>query len=175
MDSPNHSERHLSRRFGIPKGMLHYITLSILQREPMSGSELMDEIEYYTDWRPSPGSMYPLLSKLDQQGLIESMESEESTLKRYVLTSNGRKTVEEHRKLEPHIRTCYHSIQKIYWKLFRRIDKDLFEAYLRLLKAIEEVHPLLEKNPEAVTRIQDLLSEAAVKVEEIDRQLVKSE
>ncbi len=100
----------------------------------MSGSELMDEIEYYTDWRPSSSSMYPLLSKLGQQGLIESVKSEDPSLKRYVLTSNGRKTVEERRKLEPYIRARYYSIQKMYWKLFRSMDEGLFGAYLRLSK-----------------------------------------
>jgi DNA-binding PadR family transcriptional regulator len=150
--------------------MLRHITLDIIQRKPMSGSELMEEIEYYTDWRPSPGSVYPLLSKLDEQGLIESVESEDPSLKRYVLTSSGIEAVEEHRRLEPHIRSRYHSIQKIYWKLFRGMNGDLFETYLRLSKALEKAHPLLEKDPETASRIQDLLRETAEKIEEIDRQ-----
>jgi len=139
----------------------------------MSGSELMDEIEYYTDWRPSPGSIYPLLSKLDELGLIEFVESEDPFLKRYALTSTGLGAIEEHRKVDSHIRSRYYSIQKMYWKLFRGMDEGLFEAYFGLLMALENIHLLLERNPEAVPMVQDLLRGTAKKVEEISGQLVK--
>ena len=97
-------KKRLMKRVGVPKGMLRHIILNTLRRDPMSGSELMDEMEYYTDWRPSPGSIYPLLAKLDEQGLIELVKSEDLSLKRYALTSAGIKAVKEHRKLVyPHI------------------------------------------------------------------------
>jgi DNA-binding PadR family transcriptional regulator len=153
--------------------MLRHITLNILTKEPISGTELMDEIEYYTDWRPSPGSVYPLLSKLAEQGLIELVESDDPTLKRYILTKLGIQLLEEYRKFEPNIRSRYHSIQKIYWKLFEGMDDHLFETYSRFLKAIEEIHLLIKDNPEASSMIQKLLIEASKKVEKIFEELEK--
>lgn len=173
MHHSSRRKRRPRRRIGIPKGMLHHITLGILKLEPRSGTELMDAIEYYTDWRPSPGSIYPLLSKLDEQGLIMPVESDDPALKKYALTPTGIKAIEKHRKIGPDFRSRYHSIQKMYLKLFRGMHEDLFEAYSRLFNAIERIHPLIKNNPEASSKIQEFLQETAEKIKEINRQLEK--
>ncbi|HEY6148397.1 MAG TPA: PadR family transcriptional regulator [Thermoanaerobaculia bacterium] len=51
-------------------------TLSMIARSPKNGAEIVDEIEQMTQgwWRPSPGSIYPLLADLQQEGLIEKRE-----------------------------------------------------------------------------------------------------
>ena len=43
--------------------------LSILQQSPKKGAEIMDQIEIATQgwWRPSPGSVYPLLDELQKE------------------------------------------------------------------------------------------------------------
>ena len=48
-------------------------TLSMLSRGPKNGAEIVDEIERMTQgwWRPSPGSIYPLLADLQREGLIQ--------------------------------------------------------------------------------------------------------
>ena len=79
--------------------------------------------------------------------------------------------IEQHRKDEPYIRSHYYSTQKMYWRLIRGMDETLFEAYLKLLKVIEEVHTALKSNPEAISKTHDLLIEMAMKLEEIGRQL----
>ena len=50
--------------------------ISMLERSPKNGAELMDEIEMMTKgwWRPSPGSMYPLLESMTQEQLIKKRE-----------------------------------------------------------------------------------------------------
>ncbi len=159
------------KRIGVPKGLLHHITLDIINREPMSGSELMDEIEYYTDWRPSPGSMYPILSKLEKEGLIEIVESEDLSLKRYALTPSGRTVVEDHRQhAYPHVKARFNSLQKTYWILFEGMSADVFEAFSQLLETIEKTTPQLERCPEAAAKIQELLRDTTKKIEEISRQ-----
>lgn len=168
-------KRHPRRQIGIPKGMLFHITLSILKRASMSGIELMDEIEYYTDWRPSPGSVYPLLSKLEEQRLITPVESEDPTLKRYGLTPTGVQAVEEYRKLASHVRSRYHSIHKMYWRLFEGMREELFEAQSSLFKAIEKIHPLLKNDLDASSRIRELLLETVKEIEKINRQVEAQE
>jgi DNA-binding PadR family transcriptional regulator len=44
-------------------------------------------------WRPSPGSVYPALQQLEDEGLIRSQESDGRKL--FHLTDAGRKTVQE--------------------------------------------------------------------------------
>jgi hypothetical protein len=47
--------------------------LHLLERNPRNGAELMDDIDRMTMgwWRPSPGSIYPLLEQLEKEKLIE--------------------------------------------------------------------------------------------------------
>jgi len=48
-------------------------TLSLISRSPKNGAEIVDAIEQMTQgwWRPSPGSIYPLLADLEREGLIQ--------------------------------------------------------------------------------------------------------
>jgi DNA-binding PadR family transcriptional regulator len=48
----------------------------ILSRSPHTGAEVMDEMERMSAgyWRPSPGSVYPLLEELTQEGLVRRRE-----------------------------------------------------------------------------------------------------
>ena len=81
----------------VPKGFIRYHVLEALNEKPMSGSELMEQIEKHTGgaWKPSPGSIYPLLSWLQDNGYIKELPTENG-LKRYELTSTGKTLLEEH-------------------------------------------------------------------------------
>ncbi|AIF84855.1 transcriptional regulator, PadR family [Candidatus Nitrososphaera evergladensis SR1] len=50
--------------------------ITLLERSPKNGAEIMDEMEMMTKgwWRPSPGSVYPLLESLVQEGFIKKRE-----------------------------------------------------------------------------------------------------
>ena len=54
------------------RGGLKYYVLWLLHEKPMKGAEIMAEIERQTHgwWKPSPGTIYPLLSGMEEQGLI---------------------------------------------------------------------------------------------------------
>jgi DNA-binding PadR family transcriptional regulator len=75
----------------VPKGFIRYHVLEALNEKPMSGSELMDQIEKHTGgtWKPSPGSIYPLLSYLQDNGYIKELPTDNG-LKRYELTLTGK-------------------------------------------------------------------------------------
>jgi DNA-binding PadR family transcriptional regulator len=67
-------------------GGLKILVLYILSEEPKNGAELMDAIDLMSHghWRPSPGSIYPLLSKALEENLIIKKED-----RRYELTPAG--------------------------------------------------------------------------------------
>ncbi len=50
--------------------------LVILSRSPRTGAEVMDEMERMSSgwWRPSPGSVYPLLDELTREGVTRRRE-----------------------------------------------------------------------------------------------------
>lgn len=66
---------------------LREVVLWLLSEKPMNGAELIREIEAVTwgFWRPSPGSIYPLLKQLEAEGLAKRREDG-----RYELTEAGR-------------------------------------------------------------------------------------
>jgi len=76
----------------VPKGFLRYYVLKLLNEKPMSGSEMMSEIEKQTNgcWKPSPGSIYPLIAWLQDQGHIKEAPEQEAGIKRYTLTEQGK-------------------------------------------------------------------------------------
>ena len=76
----------------VPKGFLRYQLLKFLNEKPMSGSEIMSELENQTSgyWKPSPGSIYPLLSWLQDKGYIKEADQKEPGIRRYTLTEQGK-------------------------------------------------------------------------------------
>lgn len=67
--------------------MLRPWVLSILSKSPKNGAEIMDDVEKMSwgGWRPSPGSIYPLLDDMSKEGLIQKREDG-----RYELTERGK-------------------------------------------------------------------------------------
>lgn len=55
----------------------------------------MQEIESRTDgvWRPSPGSVYPTLAQLEDEGLVRTQETDGR--KEFAITDAGQKLVDE--------------------------------------------------------------------------------
>ena len=62
--------RHRARR-----GAVQASILTLLAERPMNGYELITELETRSEgrWRPSPGAIYPALSKMEERGAITSM------------------------------------------------------------------------------------------------------
>jgi len=89
----------------VPKGFIRYQVLEALNEKPMSGSEIMEEIEKRTGgfWKPSPGSIYPLLSWLQDNGYIKELPTENG-LKRYELTESGKSLLEEQKNIRKKFR-----------------------------------------------------------------------
>ncbi|MGC8586606.1 MAG: PadR family transcriptional regulator [Candidatus Micrarchaeia archaeon] len=65
------------------RGALRPIVLSLLGESPKSGAELMDAIESLYEWRPSPGSLYPLLDELESEGLIRKQNERYELVEKY--------------------------------------------------------------------------------------------
>ena len=65
----------------------------LLAEEPRNGYTIMQEIEERSNgvWRPSPGSVYPALAQLEDEGLIRSEESDGR--KRFAITDAGREQI----------------------------------------------------------------------------------
>jgi DNA-binding PadR family transcriptional regulator len=104
---PHH--HHQDRMWGPPPGFgprgrraargdVRAAVLLLLGDEPRNGYTLMQEIEDRSEgvWRPSPGSIYPALSQLEDEGLVEA--TKEGSGRVFALTDAGREHVEARRE-----------------------------------------------------------------------------
>jgi DNA-binding PadR family transcriptional regulator len=84
-----------SRR--IPRGNVRAATLLLLAEQPRNGYQIMQEITERSKgvWSPSPGSVYPALQQLEDEGMVRSQETDGQRL--YTLTEVGKTYTEEHR------------------------------------------------------------------------------
>jgi DNA-binding PadR family transcriptional regulator len=83
------------------RGDIRTAALLLLAEEPRNGYQIMQEIEERSDgvWRPSPGSTYPALQQLEDEGLIRAQELDGRKL--FQLTDAGREYVAERDKDKP--------------------------------------------------------------------------
>jgi len=79
------------------RGDVRAAALLLLAEEPRNGYQIMQEIEQRSGgvWRPSPGSVYPALAQLEDEGLVRLEERDGR--RTYVLTDAGRAYVDERR------------------------------------------------------------------------------
>jgi DNA-binding PadR family transcriptional regulator len=83
------------------RGDVRIALLLLLAEEPRNGYQLMQTIEERSGgrWRPSPGSVYPTLAQLEDEGLIRSTEPNGTKL--FEITEAGRAEVEGRKDLTP--------------------------------------------------------------------------
>ncbi len=77
------------------RGDIRTAALLLLAEEPRNGYQIMQEVEERSDgvWRPSPGSVYPALQQLEDEGLIRQQDQDGRKL--FALTDEGRAIVQE--------------------------------------------------------------------------------
>src|SRR3954447_5405451 len=78
------------------RGDVRAAVLVLLDEQARNGYQLIQEIEQRSGgmWRPSPGSVYPALQQLEDEGLVRAQEVDGK--RSFRLTDEGTKYVEEH-------------------------------------------------------------------------------
>jgi len=89
----------------IPGKVLRFMVLEACEEGPTYGYEIVSRIEEITDghWSPSYGTIYPLIQRLEEEGLVKSLTDEEAEKegletgdrKYFTITEKGRKKLEE--------------------------------------------------------------------------------
>lgn len=172
-----HPFKHWMRHTAFaPKGLLRYYVLELLSTKPMSGSEIMEEIERQSGgcWRPSPGSIYPLLAWLQDEGYIQEVPTKEGGKRCYSLTDKGRVFFEEHRRIKEEFDKKLKFFAPPFFGptwLDLRAGKivELREAMKRLAVALWGLKGKLEEKhlEQALGEVADVLDKAAREIEEI--------
>ncbi len=71
-------------------GMLRFWILKIVDKNPMRGADIISEMEKrsHGHWRPSPGSVYPSLSGMEDNNLVVRMNDG-----KYEITEKGKEEI----------------------------------------------------------------------------------
>jgi DNA-binding PadR family transcriptional regulator len=77
------------------RGDIRTAALLLLAEEPRNGYQIMQEVQERSGglWSPSPGSVYPALAQLEDEGLIRTQEEDGHKL--FVLTDAGKALLDE--------------------------------------------------------------------------------
>jgi len=173
-----HKRNWLRHNAMVPKGFLRYHVLEALNEKPMSGSELMDQIQKHTggEWKPSPGSIYPLLAWLQDNAYIKELPTENG-FKRYELTHNGKDLLEEQAKIREKYTQEGFTTTPFFDRFFNNIPiekasqvrasmRRLFIASLKVGRAMRENYS--EKELDEALKVLD---EASQKLEALQGKL----
>lgn len=92
---------HGAGRGRAQRGDVRTALLLLLAEEPMHGYQLMQAITERTSgaWRPSPGAVYPTLSQLEDEGLIDTVA--QGGRKLATLTDAGQAYLQSHSEAMP--------------------------------------------------------------------------
>jgi DNA-binding PadR family transcriptional regulator len=176
-----HRHNWLRHNAMVPKGFLRYHVLEALNQKAMSGSELMDEIGKNTggNWKPSPGSIYPLLAFLQDNEYIKELPTENGS-KRYELTQSGKELLEEQTKAREKFRADPGFMTNPFFDRFsgkvpseksnqiRASMKQLFVSTIKLGKTLRENY-----SEKALDEALKILDETSAKLEEINTKLTE--
>jgi len=168
---PRHHRHYPWRMHFGPRGFLKVYILHLLSEKPMSGYDLMNEIENKTFgvWRPTSGSIYPALTELEDLGYIEEVKLEETEKggdrgkKVYKLTSKGENQLAEWRKIKENIRERM-TRWRAFWRQFfePNLEDSIYELRVglrRLEKTLPEQAKLTKEDADQLEKELGLLKD----------------
>jgi len=160
---------------GIRSGHLRFYILKLLLDEELTGYGLMKRIKEETGfWKPSTGSLYPLLGNMKEQGLITETE-EPGGGKRWAITSKGRSIYSEATVAKETLFENMRNSMLVYAKVFDRGDLEAIfkrierwktgrEDLVKIGRLFMEIHDALWSlpplSPEEQDRVLKILKEA---------------
>ena len=155
------------------QGDLKYVILRLLAEKPRHGYEIIKELEdrFGGAYAPSPGTVYPTLTMLEDLGYARAMP-EEGGRKMYEITDEGRKHLEEHSATVDDI---FERIARFVEGFFDAPMADLKRAMAHVGRATFVAASRSPNDRERLNRISEVLKRAAEEIEKLGRESGASE
>jgi DNA-binding PadR family transcriptional regulator len=134
-----------------PRGDVRSAVLALVAEQPRHGYEIIQEIGERTGgvWRPSPGSIYPTVSQLEDEGLVRTEKVEGRRV--IHLTEAGTRHVEEHRA----------ELDAVWTTASSDVDDDAAALWEQLAQLHAAAHQVMSAGtPEQITAAGAALAEA---------------
>lgn len=149
------------------QGDLKYVILRLLEEKPRHGYEIIKELEdrFGGAYSPSPGTVYPTLTMLEDLGYAR-VAPDEGGRKVYSITPEGSAYLAEHSS----------TVDSIFERIARFVDGFLDEPMMQVNHAFRRVgratYGFASRNvsdPERLQRVRAILDRAAAELEQLDR------
>ena len=152
----------------VPRGFLKLLIGRLLAKDELTGTQIMEILEERSkgQWRPSPGSIYPLLSHLEEQELIKTVRTEGRS-KIYALTEKGHEHVKDtfRRKDDVEDRTRMHRF--VWMQMLDPHDQAVFHTH-GVRMAIEHLVEIQDElSGKQKERLQNKLSKIRQRLDEL--------
>ena len=161
--------RHHRGRAGriFEQGDLKYVILRLLEEKPRHGYEIIKELEdrFGGAYSPSPGTVYPTLTMLEDLGYAKARE-EDAGRKIYEITPEGAAYLKEHST----------TVDSIFDRIARFMDGFLDSPMMEVNSAFRRVARSAYGNAsrhvndaERLAKIREILDRAAAELDQLDK------
>jgi DNA-binding PadR family transcriptional regulator len=149
------------RRQWFESGDMKYVILKLVQEKPRHGYEVMKELEerMHGCYTPSPGTVYPTLQWLEDEGLVMAKEVEGKKV--FEITDAGRAFLEEHRDV---VEEIFHRVEETVERVMGGAMVDVNRAVGRLVKAVYRTGWKVQDDG-ARKKVAEVLARAAEEIE----------
>lgn len=147
------------------QGDLKYVILRLLEEKPRHGYDIIKELEnrFGGSYAPSPGTVYPTLTMLEDLGYARVVP-EEGGKKIFEITDEGRRHLAEHST----------TVDDIFARIARFVEgftdapmTELNQAFQRLAKATYKTATSQISDKSKIEQIRDIIRRAAEEVEAV--------
>jgi len=155
------------------KGFLEAFVLYECSRSPKTGMAICQTVETLTNgkWRPSPGTIYPALARLEKTGLIKAAKSKNKKEKQYSTTSAGQAELKIRKKevlLE--VEEVMQTLSPIFARVVHELDDEKSAHIAGHMKKWMEFRLKVLALPPA--KRQKVMDELLDRIEGFDKHLV---
>jgi DNA-binding PadR family transcriptional regulator len=149
------------RRQWFESGDMKYVILKLVQEKPRHGYEVMKELEerMHGCYTPSPGTVYPTLQWLEDEGLVIAKDVEGKKI--FEITDAGRAFLEEHRDV---VEEIFHRVEQTVERVMGGAMVDVNRAVGRLVKAVYRTGWKVQDDG-ARKKVAEVLARAADEIE----------
>jgi DNA-binding PadR family transcriptional regulator len=145
------------------QGDLKYVILRLLEEKPRHGYEIIKDLEsrFGGSYAPSPGTVYPTLTMLEDLGYARVVP-EEGGKKIYEITDEGRKYLAEHSSTVDDI---FERIAKFVGGFTDTPMMELNQSFQKLARSTYKTATSHINDKEKIDKIREIIQRAADEIE----------
>src|SRR5918911_1300698 len=149
------------------QGDLKYVILRLLDEKPRHGYEIIKELEerFSGFYSPSPGTVYPTLTMLEDLGYARATQ-EEGGKKIYEITPEGKAYLEQNKST---VEDIFERIAEFGSNFFSGPMMEVNHAFKDVGRATYTSAPRHVRDAERLRRIKEVLERGAREIEEIGK------